>query len=240
MTRRAFDNYATDPGLARWAVQRASKIAILPEEGDAVSPPPVTIYPERKPTILEPCCGDRAPFAVAGQELGMVPYGYDIRDVTPPLWSGDLGESDGRMWVSGSESFPRQEGVLKGYDIIATNPPFNSGEEVVRRSLELLNPCGCAVFLTKMAFLSTQKRSQLFIDRPPLEVWILRARPSFTGDGGTDIGQEYCFTFWGGPMAERFMRRAGDRRTTLNWFDNASLMGKPKRVRIAKKGGQDG
>lgn len=228
MTRRAFDNYATDPGLAQWAVKRAVEIAILPGRGNVLT------NPERPPNILEPCCGDTAPFASAGKEFGLVPYGYDIRDVRPPIWS-EPHEGNGRVWVSGSESFPRQDGVLEGYDIIATNPPFNSGEEVVRRSLELLNPCGCAVFLTKMAFLSTQKRSQLFVDHPPLEVWILRARPSFTGDGGTDVGQEYCFTFWEGSMISRFERKAADPSTTLHWLDNAKMMGKSKRVRIEKE-----
>lgn len=230
MTRRAFDNYSTDPGLASWAVKRAASIAVLPDGG---------VGEDDQPTILEPCCGNDAPFASVGAAMGMMPFGYDIRRVIPDLWE-IAGPGMGMMcWECVSESFPRQDGVRSGYDIIATNPPFNIGEEIIRRSLALLNPCGCAAFLTKMAFLSTQKRSQLFVERPPLEVWILRARPSFTGDGATDIAQEYAFTFWVGKELERFLQLAdGVVHTQLYWLDNAPLMekgGKRKRVRIEKE-----
>lgn len=113
------------------------------------------------------------------------------------------------------------------------------GEQVIRWSLEHLAPTGCAVFLTKMAFLSTQKRSQLFVDRPPAEVWVLRARPSFTGDGHTDVAQEYAFTFFLGERVSQMMSHTGRGATHLHWLDNSRMMTKPtrQRVRIEKEEG---
>jgi len=218
MTRRAFDNYSTDPGLARWAIRNAMRLASIPRPSEA--------------TILEPCCGDKAPFATAGRELGLAGCGYDIREVAPPVDSGVLYAS------TSVERFRDELWSGQPFDIIATNPPFNIGESVIRESLEMLAPHGCAGFLTKMAFLSTQKRSELFVVRPPCEVWILRARPSFTGDGGTDVAQEYAFTFWYGSGTDAQLQAFGTRKTHLYWLDNGRLMtsGSRKRVRVQKGG----
>lgn len=230
MTRRANDNYSTDIGLARWAVRHAAGLAILPK------------LPDRS-LILEPCCGDNAPFATAGAELGFIPYGYDVRDVRPKLWD-EAGMGCGQFEVydvnyERLHSFKHDPDYEGGpFDIIATNPPFSFGEETVRKSLRMLAPNGCAAFLVKMSFLSTQERSKLYLQRPPAEVWVLRARPSFTGDGSTDIAQEYAIIFWVGESLDAAMRGAGIVATRLHWLDNAPLMSKAsdrkKRVRIEK------
>ncbi len=230
MTRRANDNYPTDIGLARWIVRHAAGLAILPK------------LPDRS-LILEPCCGDTAPFAQSGKELGFIPYGYDVREVRPPLWEiGGLGCGQFEVYDVNYERlhpFKHDHDYEGGpFDIIATNPPFTFGENVVRKSLRMLAPNGCAAFIAKMAFLSTQERSKLFVQRPPAEVWILRARPSFSGDGKTDVAQEYAVTFWLGEALDAAMRSAGVTATRLHWLDNAPLMSKAserkKRVRIEK------
>ena len=220
MARREHDNYTTDPGLAKWAVKHAMNMAVIPDE------------PFRA-AIIEPCCGDVAPFAGAGKEFGLVPYGFDVRDVKPAVWElggQDMGEfrrADFEVQMHG----PFAAHFKDGFDVVATNPPFSLGEFVVRRSLEMLKPQGCAVFLVKMAFLSTQERSKLFVSRPPAEVWILRARPSFTGDGNTDVAQEYAFAFWYGAGTDALMKAIGQRQTRLYWLDNSAMMGKrPKRT----------
>jgi hypothetical protein len=228
MTRREHDNYSTDPGLARWAVKHAMNMAVLPDgplEGK----------------IVEPCCGDAAPFAAAGKEFGLVPYGFDIRDVRPLIWNeGGVGMGQFKVHdanVTRVHPFVAdQDFDGGGFDIVATNPPFSIGEDVVRKSLAMLKPQGCAVFLVKMAFLSTQERSKLFVSRPPAEVWILRARPSFTGDGNTDVAQEYAFVFWQGAGTDSLMKAIGQRVTRLFWLDNSTMMGKrAKRVTVAKE-----
>ncbi len=221
MTRREHDAYSTDPGLARWAVQHARNMAYI-------EPDP---YIAR---ILEPCCGDDAPFANAGAELGLTPYGYDLRDISPKLWEIS-GESMGNFRAEcDMDAFNVGDPFGNGsYDIVATNPPFSIGEAVVRQSMSRLKPQGAAAFLFKLSFMSTQKRSELFVARPPAEVWILRARPSFTGDGGTDVAQEYAFGFWYGAGTDAMLKAMGQRFTRLYWLDNSKMMGK-KRVRIEK------
>ena len=216
--RRPNDNYTTNIGLARWAVGHAKRIAML---GDT-------------PRMLEPCCGDDAPFATAAKEQGLIPYGFDVRDVKPGLWVDAESKADGS--VKGMTDYSTFQGVNGGYDLIATNPPFIIGEKVVRSSLDMLAPHGAAVFLVKMAFLGTQDRSKLFKSRPPAEVWILTARPSFTGDGGTDIAQEYAFVFWHGKQIDSLVDALGMRSTKLYWLDNKRLIGAPdkRRVRIEK------
>ncbi len=215
MTRRIHDNYSTPPTIARWAVRHAANMAVLPEQGGS---------------IIEPCCGDESPFATAGNELGLLPTGFDVRDVNPEVF-----RQHGSLITDCSiDTYLEEQGEYsEKYDIVATNPPFSIGERIVRESLRLLKPHGCAVFLVKMAFLGTQKRSELFVERPPAEVWIMRARPSFTGDGKSDLAQEYCFVFWYGPAADGMMKALNQRQTRLYWLDNSKMMDK-KRVRIQK------
>lgn len=196
--RRPYDNYNTVPQLAEWIVRRSAYMA----------------PPAPNSRFLEPCCGDGAPFAAAAARLGLVPYGFDIREVRPAVWSG-------KEFRGGCASKCSLDAFMTGkpfgaqFDFIATNPPFNFGEQVVRRSIELLDPLGCAAFLVKLNFLGTYKRSALFVKYPPTEVVILRARPSFTGDGGTDIAQEYAVVFWHGDTS------GGTGRTTrLRWLNN--------------------
>jgi len=222
MTRRENDNYTTNLGLARWAVKHAAKMALFkPGEG----------------RMLEPCCGDDAPFATAAKEIGMEPFGFDIRDVKPKLWEGTEGFGNGGACCTQID-ITKYDPKAVLYDVIATNPPFTIGEEVVRKSLDMLEPHGAAVFLVKMAFLGTQARSKLFRERPPAEVWILTARPSFTGDGNTDIAQEYAFVFWNGAHTDALIDSIRMRTTKLYWLNSKlhmTSLDKP-RVRIEKGG----
>jgi len=223
MTRRDFDNYGTHPGIARWAVGHATRLCGKYHDG----------------RILEPCCGDDAPFASAGKEAGLFPFGYDIRDVAPELWSGR--DADYVYPDTSVNEFATQWWDGRLFDIIATNPPFRIGENVIRKSLELLSPFGSAVFLVKMAFLGTQERSKMYIERPPAEIHILTKRPSFSGDGKTDVAQEYCLVFWLGDELDRMWRR-WNRPTMISWLDNKPLMtdaqAKPRTV--VEKGEEDG
>jgi len=221
MGRRDFDNYGTHHGLARWAVRHAIELAAISDNHLA--------------RILEPCCGDTAPFASAGREMGLRPHGYDVRPVDPPLWRDQ--DPDLLYRETSAADFDDVWWDQPRFDVIATNPPFRIGESVIRRSLELLCPYGAAAFLTKMAFLGTQDRSKLYLERPPAEVWILTARPSFTGDGKTDMAQEYCFIFWVGTALDE-MRRKWEGQTRIHWIDNKPLMTEEEakqRVRIEKE-----
>jgi len=219
MARKEHDNYGTHLGLARWAVKHAMQMALLPQAPD-------------KGNMLEPCCGDDAPFARAAAEFGMNPFGFDVRDVDPPVWRDY--EGPGYCMPNHDIKEVKRQDL---FDVIATNPPFIIGEQVVRRSLDMLAPHGVAVFLTKVAFLGTQERSKLFMERPPAQVWILRARPSFTGDGQTNIAQEYAFTFWNGHGTDDVLHSMGFRQTHLHWLNSGYIMGnkKKKRVRVAKE-----
>lgn len=78
------------------------------------------------------------------------------------------------------------------YDVVVGNPPYTRALEFVRHALGL----GTAVvFLLRQGFLSSARRNDFFRTRPPLHIFQLAHRPSFTQDRRTDAA-DYCFCCW--------------------------------------------
>jgi len=240
MARRENDNYPTDPLLARWVVKHAVNIAGFD--------PPEICNSELRSTqdldMLEPCCGDTAPFAAAAHSLGMRAHGFDIRDIEAPAWADPSRFRPGVSYQKEFENLLSKETgiplVPSRYPkVIATNPPFSDGLQIAKYCVDVLDPWGVCAFIVKVAFIGTQARSAWFMKNPPSEVWIISKRPSFTGDGKTDMAQEYCVVFWLGSALYESMKRlnGGHYFTRLHWLNNKGLMTpkQPKRVVIEKE-----
>lgn len=202
--RIANDNYETTTEIAWWAVNHCLGIS------ERYCGKPTT-----RLAMLEPGCGDVAPFARSAASLGINSFACDLREV--PRYS-DVTVIPGTDFVCMPE---RADPVIYGqkYDVIATNPPFVIGEEFIIRSLDLLAPRGVAAFLMKMSFLASQGRAKFFLERPPAEVHILSKRPSFA-HGKTDA-QEYAVMFWNGEEVDAKIRKKYGRISRLYWEINA-------------------
>ena len=70
-------------------------------------------------------------------------------------------------------------------DAVVGNPPYSDAEAHIRHALRVVRPDGVVAFLLRLAMLESQKRAAFWTAHPPRKVWVLSARPSFTG-GGTD------------------------------------------------------
>jgi|GEM_PF-3569122 len=229
--RREKDDYPTPTPIAEWAVKRAMQL-----KASMVSIPATL-------SVLEPGCGDRAPFARAAAIYGRGPgpdiraFGIDIRtreelpnDAEPvedhceEELQRTISIYRGKDFLHGStihslfDKWALADYLSGGFDVIATNPPFNRGEEFVRQSLIFLNGTGVAVFLLRLSFMSTQGRIPLFRDRPPAEVHVLHKRPSFI-NGKTD-NSEYGLFLWLGDDLDGFLKAQGRREARLAWLDN--------------------
>jgi hypothetical protein len=227
--RIADDNYATPPLIARWAVVHALELL-----GAGVPPHDNLLG-------LEPACGDTAPFGLAMAQRGLRHVRLqDVRDVNPDgireLWAREHGYADGlpsdRIGVRAGEDYLTTEPASQRFDLVAVNPPYRDAEAFVRRALcASLNPSGVAVFLLRLGFLESRGRVPLFQDRPPAEVQVLTARPSFA-HGKTD-STAYGLFFWLGDAADK-LRRALGAPTRLGWIDNGVWDLSRGRVRIEK------
>lgn len=164
--RRQHDNYPTRPEVVRAGYAWFQRC-----------------LPGFKPTkILEPGCGDTAPFLVEAPWPNVERVGCDIRSVRPCV--------EGALFVSDHDflAVAPQHKVLQGADLIATNPPFESATAFMLRSLDLLAPYGFCLFLVRLSFLASQKRYKLWTEQVHLQyVGVIPTRQSFTGDGGTDV-----------------------------------------------------
>lgn len=206
--RRERDNYPTPAPIAEWVVKHCLEM---------VGPP--NWY-----KFLEPGCGDNAPFASAFSKINLGIKKEidltDIRDVAPPVATGKFTQMD---FIGPSDQlFP----LLPPYNIVATNPPFNQAIHFWRRSMEMLYPSGVLGLVTKLSFLATKNRSEIWETQPPAEVHVFYPRPSFTGDGCTDIGQEYCAAFWYRPEFAKFICRSP--LTTMSWVNLKEITGAQK------------
>lgn len=72
------------------------------------------------------------------------------------------------------------------FSTITGNPPYNQAQAFVDKSLDILDNGGRVLFLLRLAFLESQKRSEWWMEKPLKKLWVLSNRPSFTGDGKTD------------------------------------------------------
>ena len=87
-----------------------------------------------------------------------------------------------------------------GYDLIISNPPFNLIHPFILRALQLLRPNGYLVFLLRLNYFGTQKRSEWFKDLMPESTYVHARRMSFDPvTRGTD-SVEYAHAIWRKPI----------------------------------------
>lgn len=96
---------------------------------------------------------------------------------------------------------------------IITNPPYRHALEFVQKALEII-PIGnkVAMFL-KLQFLEGQKRKKLFLQNPPVRVWVSSSRLKCGKNGNFGGGSSaiaYCWFIW-----EKGYK--GD--TIIKWFN---------------------
>lgn len=104
-------------------------------------------------TILDPGCGDFGVFGWAAKRTFsslVTVHGLDIRPVPKRGWYDRQDQLD---FLSA-----RNNGVVRQYDLILGNPPFELAQEFVLKSLELLKPGGHILFLLRMAWATTVGR----------------------------------------------------------------------------------
>lgn len=87
--------------------------------------------------------------------------------------------------------------ALTRFDLIIGNPPFSTAEEHIRHALSLpVGHSGCIVaFILRVGFLASLSRRAFWRQHSPIEIHIIRPRPSFTGDGQAD-NSEYALFIW--------------------------------------------
>jgi len=83
-----------------------------------------------------------------------------------------------------------------GYDFVIGNPPYKFAEQFVRKGHDQLSDGGTMILLLRLAFLEGQARmAGIWSELPPYCVYVLGARPSFTGNGKTDA-TAYAVFVW--------------------------------------------
>lgn len=92
------------------------------------------------------------------------------------------------------------------YGLCVGNPPYSLALRFIEHALTMSE---CVVFLLRQGFLSSAKRNPFFRASPPIHVFQLAHRPSFTNDRQTDFA-DYCFVVWD--------RRRNPRVTKLHWL----------------------
>lgn len=141
----------------------------------------------------------RAPDVVLDPGAGLGVYGKAVKEAFPHAYVAGM-EIDPQdrpqvydEWLVGDYlTYPAH----RGFDLIVGNPPYQLAEEFVRKSLELCVPGGEIIFLFRLEFLASSKRANgLFKEHPPVAVWPLAQRPSFTGNGKTNA-MDYAYFHW--------------------------------------------
>lgn len=77
-------------------------------------------------------------------------------------------------------------------DVILTNPPFSLAQEFVTRALK---DAPTVAMLLSLNFLGSADRAAWWHELPPVQLYILPDRPSFSGDGGAD-SVTYAWYVW--------------------------------------------
>jgi hypothetical protein len=180
-SRPASDHYPTCASLVR-----AVYPAVLPQE----------FQPK---LILDHSCGSGVWLAVARERW---PTAYTIGIEMMRLAQRPHGTT---AFYNGMSFFryaaAKRYGDNRPIDLIAGNPPYGKphrkmAEFFTRLSLAMLPKGGYLVQLLRLEFLASEGRVQsLWRDHPPINVFTLGRRPSFTGDGKTDA-TEYAVYVW--------------------------------------------
>ena len=163
-----------------------SRRSPLFERGDDFyATPPVAVEAllrvEQLPhSIWEPACGDGAIVNV------LRAHGHDV-------YATDLVER------GCPDSYPEIDFLMESKcpcEAIVTNPPFKLAEEFLERSLEL---CPRVVFLLRLAFLESERRSYLLDQGWLARVWVFRKRlPMMNRAGweGRKANSGMCFAWF--------------------------------------------
>lgn len=77
-------------------------------------------------------------------------------------------------------------------DLLVTNPPYYLAFEFVKKGVK---ESWCSFWLLRLAFLSSLRRKQFFLDNPLSALIVLSKRPSFRLTGDTD-SSDYAWFVW--------------------------------------------
>jgi hypothetical protein len=114
--------------------------------------------------------------------------------------------------------------LMKGYDLIVGNPPFNQAGVFVEESMRRLRVGGCLLFLLPLRFCtSTGRRDGLFTRHPLTLYAVYSRRISWREDGArkTPPRDHALFMWkkrWTGPAAMDLIGRKDD-LTLADWLD---------------------
>lgn len=78
--------------------------------------------------------------------------------------------------------------------VIITNPPFNIAEDIIKKSLELVEENGFVIMLLRLNFFGSKKRKDFWKNNMPILTFVHHERISFT-KGSTD-SIEYMHCVW--------------------------------------------
>lgn len=144
--------------------------------------------------ILEPACGEghlsevfkKAGYNVQSADLIDRGYGAQMDFFLIPNFTGD----------------------------IITNPPYSIAEEFVRHALDIIPEGNKVVMFLKLTFLEGQKRKKLFIEYPPIRVWVTSSRLKCAKNGKfDDMGSSaaaYAWYIW---------EKGYKGETIIKWFN---------------------
>jgi len=176
-----------------------------------------------RPQVLDPGAGQGA-FAWAACEQGAevlavekqitMPMSRRYPEIVKQAWSGDAFKGKHRFLLGhdfltmsfadrvGSQQTEYPPVIRKAFDLALGNPPYSLAEEFVRASLACSEQ---VIFLLRLAFLASEKRSTFFDEWRPTSVWVIPQRPAFGvpmsyeaehGEVNRNDSADYAFFCW--------------------------------------------
>jgi len=134
--------------------------------------------------FLDPCAGGDKnnemsyPLFIE-QELGGRVYTIDIREDSLAKTKGNFLDMT----------------FAEEYDIVITNPPFNIAQDIIRKSLSVVQEGGYVIMLLRLNFFGSKARKEFWDQQLPIYAYVHHRRMSFTDDGKTD-SIEYMHAVW--------------------------------------------
>ncbi len=197
--RRENDNYQTP----EWAVNALLENHRLP-------------FPIGR--VLEPCAGSGAiieAFVDRWRGSGVIPYRFTAVEADPKAEEELRFSGASKLCIADFLTWEPDE----EYSLIITNPPYSLAQQILERALEIARrqtkPAE-VIMLLRLGFLQAQERHEFWQKNPVNHLYILSARPSFTG-GGTDNCGYAWFVF------------DHSHSQSIKWVDSPTRPGKKKR-----------